>query len=848
MPRDYSDFTVHLVGHAHIDLGYRWRWNETVHRIARDTFRGVLRMMIEADDLTFVQSQLALYEAMAQNYPDIFDAIKARVEEGRWIVVDGWCEYDQTLPGGEAIIRQHLIGTRYAREVLDVDVTMAWAPDAFSGHVHTLPSILKGCGIDTFLFVRGMPDGTPFFWWEGPDGARVLAYTPFVYSGIIGPQLLEQLEQWETLTGLKEMLVLYGAGDHGGGPRDTDMLALEQIRDDPKAPKVVHTAPEHFYREVLMAQENIPVYRGPLAGDMVGSLSSAGRIKQRNRQLENLLLTAERFATISTYFQRKPVYPRVDFREAWKTVLRHQFHDELPGTSRAPVFVDNDADYDQVEDDLGVILETALDEIGARVDTRGEGVPVIVYNPLAWTRTEPVAVTLRLSVEPVRLQLRDHTGQALSAQTLAVWKQGPFWYADVLFQARRVPALGYRLFRVFTDDAGPQAQTDLVVQAGSASAPYVLENAFLRVEIDGQTGQMTRVYDKRAGREVLGAPGNVLQAIAETPGESSAWMIALTDQVDVLGAPDRIDVIERGPVRGGVQVRYRYRDSYFVQDIYLSADAPRVDFRVHLDWYERDCCLKVAFPIAVTESAATFEAPFGVSFGPDDGTETPAQNWIDVSGADYGASLLNDCRYAFDVTANVMRMTLVRGIPDLDPRCDEGAHDLAFALYPHAGDWRAAKTVRQGWAFNFPLLARQELKRAGVIRSWGAINYPATPPVLAFVALEPDNVVLTALKVEEDDWGQWSPIVVRMVETEGRATDATLMLPASLRFCEATDHLESAIEDASLAYEDRVVRLHFDPYEIKTLRMSLAVTDYSGSVQTGGDGGPPTIGLNLESD
>ena len=123
--------TIYLVGHAHIDLGYRWKWNETVHRVARDTFRGVLRMMDEYPELTFVQSQLAIYEAMAEFYPDLFRQIKERIAEGRWIVTDGWCEYDHTMPSGESMVRQHLLGSRYAREELGVDVRMAWAPDAF---------------------------------------------------------------------------------------------------------------------------------------------------------------------------------------------------------------------------------------------------------------------------------------------------------------------------------------------------------------------------------------------------------------------------------------------------------------------------------------------------------------------------------------------------------------------------------------------------------------------------------------------------------------------------------------------------------------------------------------------
>ena len=170
MTKDLSDHTIYLVGHAHIDLGYRWRWNETVHRIGRDTFRGVLRMMDQVPELTFVQSQPAIYEAMKEHYPEIFQGIKARIAEGRWIVADGWCEYDHTMPSGEAMIRQHLIGSRYAREELRCEITLAWAPDAFSGHVHTLPTILRGCGIDCLLFGRGMPENTPVFWWEGSVG------------------------------------------------------------------------------------------------------------------------------------------------------------------------------------------------------------------------------------------------------------------------------------------------------------------------------------------------------------------------------------------------------------------------------------------------------------------------------------------------------------------------------------------------------------------------------------------------------------------------------------------------------------------------------------------------------
>jgi len=828
MSEDLSHFTLYLVGHAHIDLGYRWRWGETVHRIARDTFRGVLRMMEEVPELTFVQSQLALYEAMKQHYPDIYRQIRERVAEGRWIVADGWVEYDQTMPGGESMIRQHLIGSRYAREELGCEVTLAWAPDAFSGHVHTLPTILQGCGIERLLYGRGVPDDTPYFWWEGPDGSRVLAYSPsYGYSADLGPRALEIARMWEEMTGDHEMLFLYGRGDHGGGPREADIEALAAQRADPRAPRCVHTTPQAFFNEVLLKKTDLPVYRGELGGGFTGSLSSEGRAKQRNRQLEHLLLAAERFATFAMFLQRKPAYPRVYLGEAWRTVLHHQFHDELPGTSRAPVYRDIDADYDRVETMVRGILDDALAEVAARLDTRGEGVPVVVYNPLAWARSEQVRVTLRLSEEPRRLVVRDTAGEAMPTQTFSVRQEGAFWYASVLFMARDVPSLGYRLFRAWSEArwGGTTARALLVTEARDV---IILQNGYLLVTIDRHTGHVVSVFDKLTDRETLSSRGYTLQAIAEVPGQSTAWIIALSDEVETLRQPESVEIVSDGPVQATVRVAYRYRDSYVEQEVTLTEGVPGLDLRLHVDWYERDCCLKAAFSTAVQGGRATFEAPLGAIERPADGAEVPAQRWIDVSNERYGASLLNDCRYGFDVQEGCMRMTVVRGIPDLDPQADVGEHDLHYVYYPHAGDWRAADTVRRGWALNMPLIGRQGLRRAGVIAPWIAagVNH-AMPQSFSFLDVSPDNVVLTAFKLEEEDWGPGSPVVVRFYETAGKGAEAQVTFAAPLMMLEETNHLEERIESDAFQWEEERATIRFCPHEIKTFRLRLAIPAFA---------------------
>ena len=160
----------------------------------------------------------------------------------------------------------------------------------------------------------------------------------------------------------------------------------------------------------------------------------------------------------------------------------------------------------------------------------------------------------------------------------------------------------------------------------------------------------------------------MLQAIREAPGEHSAWIIALTNEMHEMSTPDAVEIARQGPVQAAVRVSYRFRDSYFVQEIGLTADVPRVNLALHADWYERDCALKVAFPVAVANGVATFDQPYGSIVRPANGDEVPAQYWVDLSTPEQGVSLLNNCRYAFDINGQRMRMTLLRGIPDLDPQ------------------------------------------------------------------------------------------------------------------------------------------------------------------------------------
>jgi alpha-mannosidase len=332
-------YTAHLVGHAHIDLSWLWRWEETVNDIAVQTFKGTLAQMAKMPGLTFAQSQAAVYEAMEKGYPGLFDEIRRKVREGTWIPVGGmWVEPDLNMPDGEALARQLLYGKRYFLDRFGVDVTVGWNPDAF-GHNWQLPQILSKAGIRFYVFERCAPEKTPFFWWEGKDGSRLLAHVPQGWYLVnLSNGLNDVLKDASAQTPVKDFLILYGEGDHGGGPRDSDVAAIEKFKDDPGHPKMLFDNPESFFKKVETSGVDFPVVRKELNFTFPACYTTQAATKKWNRTAESLLLQAERFSALAVASGFRDYYPERDIDEAWKTALRNQFHDILDGSSIGPVY------------------------------------------------------------------------------------------------------------------------------------------------------------------------------------------------------------------------------------------------------------------------------------------------------------------------------------------------------------------------------------------------------------------------------------------------------------------------------------------------------------------------------
>ncbi len=802
-------FTLYFTANAHIDAAWTWRYNESI-RLCNSTFASVLRVMTLNPDITYSQSSAQFYQWMQEFYPDVFAGIQSRVQEGRWEIVGGpWIEPDCNLIDGVSWSRQLLYAQDYYRKNFGRTAKIDWNPDGF-GFNANMPMLLADAGLEGFVTHKiNWNDTNAFphhlFWWESPDGSRVLTCIPFGYDNDMSRplRLLEQLRTYEANTGHKKLLVLFGFGDHGGGPT---LEMLERIRDYQALdifPRVEFgTAGDYFKWVKSQNPQNLPVWRSELYLEYHrGVYTTRAGVKASNRQSTNLLTQAEKFSTLASLFGGR--YYQDELNEAWIKAMFNQFHDILPGTSIPSVYQDANRYYESVLKDGSFLLNTALATINRQIDTSParEALPITVYNPLAWKRTDLVTYKLADGDETDYF-ITDMAGHPLACQRVSTGR----FSSEMLFVADNVPALGYKTFLLKKGNSG--------IKSTLATSRERMANEFFIVDIDTLTGLIRQITDKRNGRAVLAGPGNQLQMYEDKGGYWNYYESEVTFPLHYLST----QVIETGPVRSVVRVRSHYPDassptSFFAQDIILYQGLDRIDFQLKADYQEKFTMLKVAFPLAVTDTVATFEIPYGTMQRPTGRTtswhkarfEVPALQWADLSDANYGVSLLNRAKHGYDVNGRVMRLSLLRTPPwarfpvdvtDLDQ------HVMDYALYPHSGDCRQANSAQQGYNYNQPLLAVAN-----------AIHKGPLPAEHSFVHLDKDNLILTSIKkaLHSDAW------VIQWYESQGRDSEAVLSLPGQPRQVFVSNILEENVKP--LKPEGARVRIFCKKHSLTTIKI-----------------------------
>jgi alpha-mannosidase len=715
---------LHMIGNAHIDPVWLWQWPEGYQEV-RATFSSALDRMDEYPDFVFTSNSMLFFAWIEEHDPQLFERIRARVAEGRWQVVGGWwLEPDCNIPSGESLVRHALYGQRYLKEKFDLTATTGANFDSF-GHNATIPQLLRKSGMDSYVFLRpGVNEKQlpgPVFWWQSPDGSRVLAYRiPHEYGsppGGLGVQVEKALEQ--VPADEAELMIFYGVGNHGGGPTKENLDSIARIDG-------ADCSSARAFFDSVNGRE-LPVVEGELLHHSPGCYSAHSEIKRSNRRVENLLQRAEKWCAVAERVAGQP-YPHHELREAWKLLLFNQFHDTLAGTAIKPA-------YEDARDQLGysaagaaLAFNRAVQAVARQIEIPfEEGTqPVVVFNPHLW----PVTVDAEVEIAGYRDQaprLVDEGGNEVPIQRTRSYATVTSSRGRIVFRAE-LPALGYRTYRL-----SPGGEN-----SGSFPGPLELED----VIPDGRRAVVVR-------------------------DESDTWGHGVHAYDDEIGEFEDTSahVVEDGPVRKVIRVESAYASSTLVEEYVLSAGASYVDVRVRVDWREQLKLLKLRYPTRGGD--ATYEIPYGHVVRAANGDENPAQNWVDCGGL----SVATDAKYGHDVRDGSIGVTALRspvyawhhprqldedGIYDY---LDQGPQEFRLRLIPHGGDWRDADTVRLAAELNQPAFALLESAHAGTL-----------PPTASFGEVK--SAVGSVLKRAEDG----DELVLRAYESAGRPTKASITL------------------------------------------------------------------------
>lgn len=813
-------FLVRAVAHSHIDTAWLRPRAETLE-LLRDDFRAVLQLMNEYPDLTYSQCSAQHFEWIERSYPDLFERIQERVKDGRWEIVGGmWVEPDLNMPDGESLVRQLLTGKRYFLKKFGVDVRIGWNLDCF-GFSWQLPQLCKKSGIDYFVTQKlSWNDTTQFpyklFWWESPDGSRLLTYFPQGYGNDIGMRgIAGAIAKNVPATDLPVIMHLYWVGDDAGGDARAVLDRALQLQNmSASVPKICFCTAQSFFDDVQARlrhrNDTLPVWNNELYLEFHrGTYTTQSEVKKQIRHSEVALLNTEKFA--SWALRLGDFYPQNSLLECWKSLLLNQFHDTMPGTSIAMNFAETRRDLEILNLTVDKALERALHTITARVNTTCGGVPVVIFNPLSWVRSEPIIIDAQLpQAITAGVSVRDSLGRPLLAEIVCQDRLADRVKLRVL--ATDLPPLGYTVLDLLPFAASEPKILPTPLKASKTE----LENEYLRVTIDPTTGCITSVVNKADQMDIIAEGGlaNLLQAFVDEPKKYDAWNID-SDYERVgwdLKEIEDITVPETGPVRAIVKIRKRFRNSVIVQDICLYAGIPRIEIHMQVDWKERHILLKAAFPVAVKNPSATYEIPYGTiqrsttHLTPEDKAkfEVPALRWGDLSDSDRGLTILNTSKYGYDARGSTIRLTLLRSPAWPDPRADEGVHSFTYALYPHKGDWKTGGSMRQAYEVNFPSIPIVSSAHRG---PWPAIQ--------SFISLEPTNVILTVVKKAEDD----EALILRFYEYEGKPSEVRVTLSEEPVCAVEIDLMETGQHGTPLVVLRNEIYISTGAYEVKTIKV-----------------------------
>lgn len=794
---EVSDATpqkVTAIGHTHIDLAWLWTVQQAIEKGER-SFQTVFKLMDEYPDYTFVNSQPQQYQFMKDNYPELYAEIKKKIKEGRWEAEGAmWVEADCNLTSGESLVRQVLYGKRFLKEEFDVDSKILWLPDVF-GYSAALPQILKKTNTPYFMTTKlswNQFNQIPYdsFFWQGIDGSKVLTHfittisehynpTPYyaTYNGLLDPYSIKgTFDRYQQKKVHDEVMVAYGYGDGGGGPT-REMLEYQKrlMKPLPDMPTITGNTANGFFERLNQKEKQLPTWYGELYFEYHrGTLTSIGKNKKYNRQIEFLLQTIEKLYSQYDFVN----YPQEALERMWKVVLLNQFHDILPGSSIEEVYQQTTKEYEAIIAECQSLLQAL--PIAATKDR------YTVYNSLGFGR-ESVALL------PTTGTVKTVEGTTLTSQVTHD--------NQLLVALPEMAAL---------DSLNLELSKAAVAHFDSETVEKTFETIDFKVVLNDNY-EMISLVDKANNREIIpqGEKLNELVAYEDIPMDYDAWDIDVYYQEKswAVDAVSEVKWVEKGPIRDTMKVVRPFENSTITQWIHFNHGTKRVDFETSIDWQLDQVLLKAQMPIAVNTLEATYDIQFGnVTRNIHKNTtwdwarfESCGQKWIDLSEGNYGVSVLSDSKYGFSTDFQKIGITLIKSAIDPYPQADIGLHEFTYSIYAHEGTWKEGQTMEAALDLNVPVLVLA-----------GELAVEQDRP---FFEVDQPNILLDTVKKAEDS----EHVIVRLYEYMNSQSQAVITSQKPVKKAVLCNLLEE--EEQELVVEHNQIHVSFKPFEIQTVKV-----------------------------
>jgi alpha-mannosidase len=798
-----------------------------------------LKLLNEYPDYRFTLDQVCYVKPFLERYPEEAESFRQFVMEGRLQIVGATdTMHDANIPAGESIVHQMLYGKNYFREKLGVDVTVGWGLDTF-GHNAQMPQILRLAGYKSYWFSRGVPNREvpSECLWEGIDGSKIPAfYLPKGYCLLCDtPDNIDEFTDWvkqrfESLApwsyrndrvGLDSMDV--------GEPSESVPIMVKAFENRNDKPFNLRLAVPADYEEVVNKRTDRQVLKGELNPIFQGTYSSRIDLKQRLRNVERLLITAEKLRVLGTLSGKS--FSEEKVMSAWEPAMFNQAHDLMAGVMTDHVYEDTLRGYD-FSTRLGKeMVDECLDYLSSQVDTSGEGIPLVVFNPLGWNRDDVVETVIGFKKGGiVDLQVTDPSNQVIPVEILEAerFHDGGIKNAKIIFIARNVPGLGHAVYRVIPLASSSDKNT------GRENSDGLMENEFYRVKVDLSTGSLTCLELKSNNWQVFDRPGNVI--VHQYDG-GDLWEL-----YENLNGGSNIGITRKQPVplenidqfsteysgkhnkahQGPVYSEYVLAPHSFCADgemsttIRIYQGLHRIEIHTKILNNEKYVRYQVLFPTTIKDGKIIHEIPFGSVERPN-GVEFPAQNWADYSDTEKGLALLNRGLPGNLTSDSTMMLSLMRSariasygyqggyergmISDSGLMMDR-EFEFDYALVPHTGDWQQGEVYRHGLEYNNPLLCRKsDIHKGRFTKTWGLLEVS-----------EP-NVVISALKQSRD-----GSIVLRLYEASGNATPGVIIKSrAGINSAYEANLIEDTGREIKVTGD--TLKIDMRSFEIKTLKL-----------------------------